>query len=152
MRSGAKALRGRAPSSYKAREQTDAWGHMTNRRTIESALGHSIALEILPEADGIRISRADAHVPDVVTLEERGARILSAFLSSALVVEREGREPEEIGDVVLTMHSSPAPMVRVSQGVNVVEIHAPLWEALHCEIDLVIPRLVRRDSRRSSAA
>lgn len=125
---------------------------MTIRRTIESAIGHRIAIEILPGDDRIRISRADAHVPDRVELDERGARILSAFLSSALVIEREGRQPEEIGDVVLTMHNLPSPMVRVRQGKNEVEIHAPLWEAMHCEIDLVIPRLVARDMRTGGRA
>lgn len=120
---------------------------MAGRRTIESAIGHRIAIDILPDDSGIRLSRDDATVPDAIDLDERGARILSAFLSSALVVERDQRAPEAIGDVMITMLHLPAPMVRIEQRGNMVDIHAPLWEAVHCEIDLVIPRLRTRSTR-----
>lgn len=117
---------------------------MNSRRIIESAVGHRMALEILPGADAIRLSRADAPVGDAVVLDGRGSRILAAFLASAIVVNRSTRPPEEIEDAqstVLTIHEDTAPLVRITQGKRFLDVHSPSWEALRCEIELVIPRL-----------
>lgn len=105
-----------------------------------------MALEILPGSDGIRLSRNDAKVGDAVILDARGSRILAAFLASAMIVNRSSRPPEEIEDMqatVLTLHDDPAPLVRITQGQGqrVLDVHSPSWEALRCEIELVVPRL-----------
>lgn len=124
--------------------QLSVQGTMNSRRIIESAVGNRMALEILPGSDGIRLSREDATVGDVVVLDARGSRILAAFLASGLVVNRSSRPPEEIEDAqatVLTLHDDPAPLVRITQGARVLDVHAPSWEPLRCEIELVIPRL-----------
>ena len=106
-----------------------------------------MALEILPGADGIRLSRIDAPATDHVVLDGRGSRILAAYLASAMVVNRVTRPPEEIEDehgTVLTTHENPSPHVRIKQGSRMLRIHSPSWEALRCEIDLVVPRLLDR--------
>jgi len=117
---------------------------MNSRRIIESAVGHRVALEILPGADGIRLSRLDRRVGDAVVLDTRGSRILSAFLGSAMVVNRASRPPEEVDDAygtVLTLHEDPAPLLRITQGRTSLDVHSPSWEALRFEIELVVPRL-----------
>lgn len=117
---------------------------MNSRRIIESAVGHRIALDILPGSDGLRLSRLDLPKGDVVVLDARGARILAAFLGGALVVNRTSRPPEEIEDAmgtVLLLRDDPAPMLRITQGGRVLDIHSPSWEALRFEIDMVVPRL-----------
>lgn len=106
-----------------------------------------MAIDILPGSDGIRLSRVDAPAADHVVLDARGARILAAYLASAMVVNRATRPPEEIEDeqcTVLTTHDEPSPHVRISQGSRFLQVHSPSWEPLRCEIDLVIPRLSER--------
>lgn len=106
-----------------------------------------MALEILPGADGIRLSRMDAPATDHVVLDGRGSRILAAYLASVMVVNRATRAPEEIEDengTVLTTHEDPSPHVRITQGARALHVHSPSWEALRCEIDLVVPRLSDR--------
>lgn len=117
---------------------------MRGRRIIENALGHRTALDMLPGADGIRLSRADAAVGDAVVLDASGSRILAAFLASALVVGKDHRPPEEVEDAegtILSLHDDPAPLVRIRQGARTLDVHSPSWDALRCEIDLVVPRL-----------
>jgi hypothetical protein len=121
---------------------------MTVRRIIESALGHKIALEILPGNDVLCISRPDVPLAGHALLDERACRILSAYLAGALVVDRQSRPPEEIGDVldtVLTMKEYPAPYIRLQQGEGCIDIHSPCWDALRCEIDLILPRFGRSE-------
>ena len=106
-----------------------------------------MALEILPGADGIRLSRMDAPATDHVVLDGRGSRILAAYLATAMVVNRATRPPEEVDDAhgtVLTTHEDPTPHVRITQGKRSLHVHSPSWEPLRCEIDLVVPRLSDR--------
>lgn len=117
---------------------------MNNRRIITTPVGHSMVIDLLPGADAIRLSREDTRQPNSVILDERGARILAAFMASSLVFDMSSRPPEEVEDAsgtVITYHAEPAPLVRVQQGKSALDIHAPGWEALRCEIELVIPRL-----------
>lgn len=118
---------------------------MNSRRVIESAVGHRVAIDILPGSDALRLSRVDSSTTDAVILDQRGSRILSAFLASVMIIDIASRAAEELGDAygtVITVHQKPGPMVRVTQSALKVDIHAPSWDALRCEIDLVIPRLV----------
>ena len=81
---------------------------------------------------------------DMVVLDVRGARILAAYLASALIVNRSARPPEELDDAsmtVLSLHEDPAPLLRITQGRRSLDIHAPSWEPLRCEIEIVIPRM-----------
>ena len=120
---------------------------MNSRRIIESAMGQRMAIDILPGSDGIRLSRIDAPAADQVVLDGRASRILAAYLGSAMVVNRANRPPEEIDDehgTVLTTHEEPSPHVRITQGRRALHVHSPSWEALRCEIDLVVPRLLDR--------
>ena len=117
---------------------------MNSRRIIESAVGHKMALDILPGSDGIRLSRAHSVVGDVIILDLRGAKIFSAYLASAMIVGPSARPPEDLEDLqrtILTLHDDPAPLVRITQGKRVLDVHSPSWEPLRCEIELVIPRL-----------
>ena len=101
-------------------------------------------IDILPGSDGIRLSRQDTNSANDIVLSERGSRLLSAYLASSLVFDMSSRPDEEIEDEYgtrISYHADPAPLVRVRQGKSVLDIHAPGWEALRCEVDLVLPRL-----------
>lgn len=125
---------------------------MHSRRIIESALGQKIALDILPGSDGIRLSRPECPDGEAVVLDSRAAQILVAYLARVLVIKTPENHFEEVDDgydTVMRFHVSPAPRVTITQRHGALDVHAPLWEALRCEIDLVAPRL--QGSQRNSA-
>jgi hypothetical protein len=120
---------------------------MKTKRIIENAIGHRIALEMLEEADGIRLSREDCSKSDQIILDMIGAKILSAYLASAMVTRMAGRPAEEVNDdsrTIISVMESPAPMVRIVQGVKTFDIHSPSWDPLRCEIELILPRLMMK--------
>ncbi len=117
---------------------------MHSHRIIESALGQKIALDILPGSDGIRLSRPGDRNGEAVVLDGRTAQIFVAYLARVLIIRTPENHFEEIDDgyeTVLRYHALPAPRVTISQRHGALDVHAPLWEALRCEIDLVAPRL-----------
>lgn len=117
---------------------------MHSRRIIESTLGQKIALDILPGSDGIRLSRPGDPDGGVVVLGSQAAQILVAYLARILVIKTPENHFEEVDDgyeTVMRFHVHPAPRVTITQRHGALDVHAPLWEALRCEIDLVAPRL-----------
>lgn len=117
---------------------------MFRSRRITNPLGEILLLEVDDrDRAQLRMKRGDSHQPDIVMLSRRAASILKAFTMAArrsAALSDEQIEDEE-GKTLLSLASTPAPRIIICQEDRVVEITAPFWDDLYCELGLFIPNM-----------
>lgn len=117
---------------------------MNRKRRITNSLGQILVMSLTQTS--LRLQREDGDKPDVVEMDCTGAEILHGYIASSRLAGKRDVAPEVLEDKLLTRFehgAHPVSMIRIIQKASgaVVDIDAPFWETLYCELGLTIPHM-----------
>ena len=113
---------------------------MYETRTITDTIGHVVLLSVDPNGQ-LGIARTDVDKEQVIVLTKRDAHILHAFLQRAAAMGKAPHPGEVLGNMMHLDLVTEPPMVVLKNETATIELHAPGWSAVACEIGLLLPRL-----------